>query len=270
MNILIADADEEARLTLSEAIVAVIPDAVVREVTNGVELQRAIATRNPDIVFIDTTLPGTNAETIMAWRETAGVGSVVVLVADLLKARWPSIARRLNAYDVLLKPLNEGNVRNVLQATAFLCRKLTLLLVEPGSKTRQVAQQAFAAASFRFRVIEAQDGRSAVKSATTHPVDLVVIGPSVPDMPPSEVACRIDALGTGARIVMIVGQNDSPSATKLSLFGASTFLRLPFTSMDVDRLVYETYGLWQPYLLEALRKEYDRHEKEVVAVPAAR
>lgn len=269
MDVMIADADEEARLTLSEAIVAVIPNAVVREVTNGIELQRAISHRSPDILFIDTILPGTNAEMIMTWRETAGASSVVVLVADLLKARWPSIARRLNAYDVLLKPLSESNVRNVLQASAFLCRDLTLLLVEPGSKTRQVAQQAFAGASFRLRVIEAKDGRSAVKSATTQPVDLVVIGPSVPDMPPSEVACRIDALGTGARIVMIVGQKDDSAATKLSLFGASTFLRLPFTSMDVDRLVYETYGLWQPYLLEALRREYDRREKDAAAVSAA-
>ncbi len=35
-------------------------------------------------------------------------------------------------------------------------RELTLLFVEPGSKTRQVAQQIFAATSFRFRVIEAR------------------------------------------------------------------------------------------------------------------
>ncbi len=43
MNILIADADEETRLTLLEAIVAVLPDACVREATNGLELRRAIA-----------------------------------------------------------------------------------------------------------------------------------------------------------------------------------------------------------------------------------
>ncbi len=46
---------------------------------------------------------------------------MIVLVADLLAARWPTIARRLNAYDVLLKPLGQRNVRHVLQAAAFLC-----------------------------------------------------------------------------------------------------------------------------------------------------
>lgn len=270
MNILIADADEETRLTLLEAIVAVLPNASVREVTNGMELRRAIADGPPDILFIDTILPGTNAEMITAWRATAGARSVVVLVADLLTARWPTIARRLNAYDVLLKPLGERHVRHVLQAAAFLCRDLTLLLVEPGSKTRQVARQIFAASSFRFRMTEAKDGRSAVKAAAISPLDLVVIGPSIPDMPPSEVACRIDALSTGARIVTIIGQNDDPSTPKLSLFGANTSLRLPFTSTDVDRLVYETYGLWQPYLLGALRKEAERHEDEGPAVSAAR
>ena len=47
MNILIADADEETRLTLLEAIVAVLPNACVREATNGPELQRAIAETSP-------------------------------------------------------------------------------------------------------------------------------------------------------------------------------------------------------------------------------
>ncbi|WP_342167111.1 response regulator [Methylobacterium sp. SD21] len=270
MNILIADADEETRLTLLEAIVAVLPDACVREATNGLELRRAIAETSPDILFIETILPGTNAEMITTWRAGAGAHSVIVLVADLLAARWPTIARRLNAYDVLLKPLGQRNVRHVLQAAAFLCRELTLLFVEPGAKTRQVAQQIFAATSFRFRVIEAQDGRSAVKVAATQAIDLVVIGPSIPDMPPSEVACRIDAHGTGARIVMVVGSNEDMSASKLSLFGASTTLRLPFTATDIDRAVYETYGLWQPYLLEALRKEYERHEDDLAAASAAR
>ncbi len=270
MNILIADADEETRLTLLEAIVAVLPNACVREATNGPELQRAIAETSPDILFVETILPGTNAETIITWRANAGRRSVIVLVADLLAARWPTIARRLNAYDVLLKPLGQQNVRHVLQAAAFLCRDLTLLFVEPGSKTRQVAQQIFAATSFRFLVIEAKDGRTAVQAAATQPIDLVAIGPSIPDMPPSEVACRIDALGRGARIIMMVGHNEETPASKLSLFGASTTLRLPFTATDIDRAVYETYGLWQPYLLEALRKEYDRHEADVAAASAAR
>jgi len=153
MNILIADPDEETRLTLLEAIVAVLPNASVRVVINGFELQRAIAEISPDILFIDTILPGTNADMITTWRTTSGVHSVIVLVADLLVARWSAIARRLHAYDVLLKPLGQRNVRHVLQAAAFLCRDLTLLFVEPGSKTRQVAQHIFAATSFRFREV---------------------------------------------------------------------------------------------------------------------
>ncbi len=270
MNILIADADEETRLTLSEAITAARPQARIREVTNGSDLRAALRGPAPDILFIDTILPDTNAEIITAWRKGAGADSVVVLVADLLTARWPTIARRLSAYDVVLKPLGERKVGHVLEAAAFLRRELSLLLIEPSAKTRQITRQILASASFRFGVTEAENGRSAVKIAATRPVDLIVVGSAIPDMPPSEVACRIDALGTGARIVMAVGQQDASSSGKLAMFGASTVLRLPFTATDIDRLVYETFGLWQPYLLEALRKEYDRQGDDAPALPVSR
>lgn len=271
MKILIADADEETRLTLSEAIAAARPHAQIREVTNGSDLRATLRGPAPDILFIDTILPDTNAEIITAWRKGAGADSVVVLVADLLTARWPTIARRLSAYDVVLKPLGERKVGHVLEAAAFLRRELSLLLIEPSAKTRQITRQILATSSFRFGVTEADNGRSAVKIAATRSVDLIVVGSAIPDMPPSEVACRIDALGTGARIVMAVGQQqDASSSGKLAMFGASTVLRLPFTATDIDRLVYETFGLWQPYLLEALRKEYDRQGDDASALPVSR
>lgn len=249
MEILIADADEEARLALFEAIVGLLPDARVREATNGFELRAAIADASPDILFIDTILPDTSAEMVMTWRDGVGARSVVVFVADLLTARWPAIARRLNAYDVLLKPLDQRKVSHVLQAAAFLGRDLTLLLVEPGLKTRHITRQILDSASFRFQVTEAEDGRGAIRKAAARRFDLALIGPSIPDMPPSEVACRIDALETGVRMAMVVRPKDDQQAAKITLFGATTVLHLPFSSTDIDRLVYETFGLWRPYLL---------------------
>lgn len=258
MNILIADADEETRLALVEAIAGAAPDARITEASNGAELRAALAGEAPDILFIDTILPDTDGRMVTAWRLGAGAGSVVVLVADLLASRWSAVARVLDAYDVLLKPLTPRNVGHVLQAAALLRRDLDVLLVEPGHRTRELIRQMLGTTLFRFRVTEALDGRTAVRTARARAFDLMIVGTSITDMPASEAACRLDALDTGARIVMAGSAADEPSAAQLALFGAKAYLRMPFTAPDLDRLVYETFGLWRPYLLEALHAESQR------------
>ncbi len=239
-------------------------------------MRAALAGEAPDILFIDTILPDTDGRTITAWREGKGARSVVVLVADLLSARWSGVARVLDAYDVLLKPLSPRNVGHVLQAAAVLCRELTLLLVEPGHRTRVLARQMLETTTFRFRVSEAMDGKTAVRLAKEQTkqqaadggaagFDLAILGSSIPDMPVSEAACRLDALGAGTRIVIAGGAAEEPSAAQLALFGAKAFLRMPFDAADLDRLVYETFGLWRPYVLEALRSESLRLDAERLA-----
>lgn len=276
MKILIADADEETRLALVEAIAGAAPTAHVVEASNGAELRNALAGEAPDILFIDTVLPDTDGRTISTWRAGQGADSVVVLVADLLTARWSGVARLLDAYDVLLKPLTARNVGHVLQAASLLRRELGLLLVEPGHRTRVLARQMLETTTFRFRVSEALDGRTAVRLAKAQKekpeapgFDLAILGSSLTDMPVSEAACRLDALQTGMHIVIAGSAAEEPSAAQLALFGAKAFLRMPFDAADLDRLVYQTFGLWRPYVLEALRSENLRleAEKQVPAVP---
>lgn len=258
MHILIADADEETRLVLAEAIAAVEPSATVAEVRDGTGLRRALAGRTPDIIFADTILPETDGAAVLAWRQGPGTASVLVLVADLLTPSWPSIARRLDAYDVLLKPLGAQGVGRVLQAATLLRRELTLLLVEPSARTRQLAWSALDRATFRFVVTEAADGAAAVRAARRQAYDFVLIDTMLPDISAFEASCRIDALGTGARIVLAGSPEAAPTPGQLTLFGACAFLPMPFTAAHVDGMVYDAFGLWRPYVLKALREEEAR------------
>lgn len=255
MDILIADADEETRLALVEVIAAIDPNARVTEACDGRELQDAFIGPAPDIVFIDTILPGADAAAIMAWRQMTGAETVVVLVADLLSPHWPNIAQRIDAYDVILKPLSSSSVERVLAATALLRRKLSLLFIEPNLKTRNLAQQVLRQSLFDFSTIEVESGASAVRTARIQSVDLALISFNVKDLPALEVACRINALHPNARIVMVGRSSDMMLPAQLALFGAHAFLPMPFTTSDVDRTVYEVFGLWQPYVLKALREE---------------
>lgn len=262
MDILIADADEETRLALAEAIATLRPDARVVEVRDGRELRAALAMAAPDIAFIDTILPGADAAAIVAWRETVGARTVVVLVADLLADRWSGIARRIDAYDVMLKPLTAQGVGRVLQAAAILRRGLTLLFAEPSGRTRALAGQVLQRSLFDFSVTEAEGGGAALRAARLQRFDLALVGFGLVDMPALEVACRIGALHPDTRIVMVGRRAEALTPARLALFGARAFLPMPFTAADVDRLTYEVFDLWQPYLVKALREEEARRNEE--------
>lgn len=255
MDILIADADEETRLALVEAITAVAPNARIAETRDGHELQAALVSTAPDILFIDTILPGADAATIMTWREAAGAQTVVVLIADLLADRWSRIARCIDAYDVILKPLSTQSVCRVLQATVFLKHNLRLLFVEPQERTRVLAGHIFQRSLFGFSVTAVENGAAALRAARLQSFDLAFLSFGVIDVPALEIACRINSQYPTTKIIMLGRKADAISPAQLALFGAHAFLALPFTASDVDRLVYEVFDLWQPYLVKALRDE---------------
>ncbi len=272
MVILIADADEETRLALAEAIAVIDGTAQVIEVCDGAELQSALTGSTPDVVFIDTILPGTDAAAIMAWRQTAGLRTVVVLVADLLSRRWSNIARCINAYDVILKPLDVRSVERVLRAAPHLRRDLSLLLVQPSGRARDLTLQVLEGSLFTISTIEADAGAIALRTTRMRSFDLAFVSFGIADMPALEVACRIDAQHPGTKIVLIGRRSDAMTAAQLALFGAQAYLPMPFTAADVDRLVYEVFGLWQPYLVKALREEEGKFmldaARPALAVPA--
>lgn len=255
MNIVIADADEETRLALSEAITIIQPEARIAQACDGRALQAALAGAAPDIVFIDTIFPGTDAAMIMAWRETVGAEAVVVLVADLLADRWSLIAKCIDAYDVVLKPLNAQCVRRILNAATLLRRGLRLLLVEPNDRTRNLTNQILDQCLFKVSIVATEGGAAALRAARLQTYDLVLISFSVTDVPALEVACRIDALQPGTKIIMMGRQAAALTSAQLTLFGAHAFLPMPFSVADIERLIYTVFDLWQPYLLKAVREE---------------
>lgn len=255
MKILIADADEETRLTLVEAITTIQPQARIAEVCDGRELHAALAGTAPDILFIDTIFPGADAATIMAWREVVGARTVVVLIADLLANRWSRIAKCIDAYDVILKPLNAQSVQRVLQAAVVLRRDLRLLFVEPSDRTRSLAEQVLQRSLFGFSISIAESGTAALRAVRLQDFDLAFVSFAATDVPALEIACRINALHPTLKTVMLGRRADAIPSAQLALFGAHAFLEMPFTAADLDRLIYEVFDLWQPYLVKALREE---------------
>ncbi|MBB5765265.1 response regulator [Methylorubrum rhodesianum] len=254
-TILIADPDEETRLALAEAVGRADPAARVIEAADGSALNRALADSPVDLLFVDVLLPQTNGADIRRWRETGNPQGLVVLVTDMLAPRWSATARRVGAYDVILKPLGDLHIGRLLAARRILSRSLDCLVVDPGQATRTLVRKLLGQSHFSFRIREAAGGRDAVRLIERDPVDLAIIEMSLPDYPALEVACRINDRRPETRILMTGPRIEEGVQRQLTTFGASGFLPKPFQFFDIDKAVHESFGLWQPYLINALRRE---------------
>ncbi|WP_342151615.1 response regulator [Methylorubrum sp. SB2] len=263
-TILVADPDEETRLTLVEAVQRIAPDAVVIEAADGVALDRLLAESRVDVLFIDVALPQTNGADIARWHSSENPQGLIVLVTDMLAPRWPSVATRLGAYDVILKPLGDTHIERVLDAARVIARRLDLLVVDPGRATRALMRKLLGQSHFTFNVIEASGGHEAVRVSERRGIDLAIIEMNLPDYPALEVACRINDRHPGARLLMTGAAMEEGMRRQLATFGASGFLKKPFRFFDVDKAVHESFGLWHPYLINALRREESLAEASAV------
>ncbi len=259
-TILVADPDEETRLTLVEAVQRIVSDAAVLEAADGPALHRLLAHSHVDVLFIDVGLPETNGADIARWHRTGNPQGLIVLVTDMLAPRWPSVATRLGAYDVILKPLGDIHIARVLDAARVIARRLDLLVVDPGRATRALIRKLLGQSHFTFNVLEATGGQEAVRMTERRGIDLAIIEMGLPDYPALEVACRINDRHPGARLLMTGAAMEEGMRRQLATFGASGFLKKPFRFFDVDKAVHESFGLWHPYLINALRREDDLGE----------
>ncbi len=256
-TILVADADEETRLALIETIIEVEPSAKVISATNGLELSRALASGPIDIVLIDVVLPQTNGADLLAWRNSGSAGprSMVVLVTDLLATGWPSVARRIGAYDVILKPLAKQNVERVIEASRVTRRRLSLMVVDPSAATRKLITRLLGQSQFSFEVVEAPGGKDAVRLAKRRSFDMAIVEQNLPDFPALEVACLVNDRYPEAKLVMMGVEIEERLLKQLETFGVSGFLKKPFSFTDVDKIVHRVFGLWHPYLITAIQAE---------------
>ncbi|UMY18036.1 response regulator [Methylobacterium organophilum] len=258
LKIVIADADEEVRLAVSEAAVAAAPDAQVTEIADGRALETVLAGGGIDILFIDSILPRMDGLNLVTWSEAQGGNCLIVLVTDLLSPQWPFVAKRIGAYDVVLKPLRASHVGRVVEASRVLRRKLSLLVADPGRETRALIGRLLADSRFRFEICEVTGGREALRMIERTTIDLAFVETNLPDFPALEVACRLNDRHPEAKIILS-GRTIDPGLTRqFSTFGISGFLQKPFGFAEIDKMLHEAFGLWRPYLINALHAEERR------------
>ncbi|GBU18911.1 MULTISPECIES: response regulator [Methylobacterium] len=268
VTLVIADADEDVRIDLSEMIARIAPGTTVIEVANGTQLNAALQDNAIDLLFVDVMLPQTDGRDIMKWQTAAGPQTMIVLLSDLLSPRWPHVAQSIGAYDVLLKPFGETPIKRLIDACRVLGHSLNLLVVDPSEASRSVIARLLAQSSFTFEITAFDRARPALRAQQRRPFDLAIIELGLPDMPGLELACQLQAGAGEVRTVMMGAKVDAKTQKSLKTFGVGAFLAKPFYFPELDAAVHQAFGLWRPYLINALVAEREKAAAQAVAKSA--
>jgi len=108
----------------------------------------------------------------------------------------------------------------------------TILVVEDGDAVRNLVCRMLVQNG--YRVLEACDGRDALRLCETHPdsIELVLTDLVMPHMAGSELAERLRRARPALRILVMSGYTDEPLMQRLGRESLA-FLAKPFTSVDL-------------------------------------
>ena len=116
MKYLVTDDSKLARLSLIKSLKVHVGDAEIFQAQNGQEALEIAQEQNPDIIFLDLTMPIMDGyETLPKLKEINPDVKVIVVSADVqTKAKEKVLS--LGARFHIQKPINEKKMKNILDS----------------------------------------------------------------------------------------------------------------------------------------------------------
>jgi two-component system chemotaxis response regulator CheY len=133
-----------------------------------------------------------------------------------------------------------------------------VLIVDDSSAVRQIVQKVVNGSVFNCTISEASDGESALTLARTTAFDAILLDRNMPELDGLDTMKRLRVIEPSLKIVMMSSEHDLAREHQALDGGACAFLRKPFHSPDVDRVLHAAFGLRSPNLkLSASEPDFD-------------
>jgi DNA-binding NtrC family response regulator len=254
LSILVADASQGIREALAASLERADLPHLVHHAGDGPDLLQALKRQRIDLAFVDRRLPGLDGAAFVAtWRGHAA-RALLVLLSDQLTPRWSAVASQVRAYEFLLKPFSDRRVAALVASVEAIRRPRRVLIVDAGRSTRQQVRRLLEETPFTLEVEETDSGAHAVKMAARMGFEMVLVDEALPDLQGLEVGCQIAKTGQ-TQVLLLRSRGAGKPAPSLKGLGIAGVLTKPFTRAALERAIHEAFGLWRPYLSNALLDE---------------
>ena len=202
-----------------------------------------------DLAFVDVHMPSKSGLEAVWEARNQGVRTFVVLMSARGNARFIEVARRLHAYDFLLKPFKPQDIAAVVRSYIRLSSPRRALVVDDSATVRRVINKVLAACMFRIDFAEAPDGAAALARCEAGDIDIVFLDCNMPGLDGFDTLSRIVERHPHIKVVMISGEWNEEREHDALRRGAFAFLHKPFYPGDIDTVLHDIYGISSPHLV---------------------
>ena len=116
-KVLLADANENFRMLLQEAIEKTDEFAVVGSAGDGMEILQLVQKWNPDLILLDIVLPGLDGFSVMKRLRAQGINSPkIILISAFCSDATVAEGLELGAYYFMTKPCEENSLLDRMRA----------------------------------------------------------------------------------------------------------------------------------------------------------
>lgn len=250
LRILVADDSRTVHMFFRRAI-ALAESVELFAVEDGDSCATLLKAGGVDLAFIDVNMPGISGLEALGAARLKGNKTFVALMSGKTSPARLEVARRLHAYEYLVKPFTAEDILAVIATCRRVGEPMSTLLVDDSRTIRGVIRRVLEQSIFRLTIEEADDGVIGLERCRETPFDIVFLDCNMPGFNGLETLDRLKQRKRDARVIMISAERDDASIAQAMERGAATFLQKPFFAHDVDRALHQALGLKLPGLADA-------------------
>jgi len=248
ITMMIADDSHISQEILTEAARSTKLPLRFTSTDNGRECLTLLNGANIDLAFIDVHMPELSGTEAFWSARKQGIQTFVTLMSNPPAAEAVDMAIKLRAYEFLFKPFTVGDAIGIIKTYARISSPTKILIVDDSSTVRQVVQKVLRGSVFNCEVTEAGNGEAALALCRTTDFDVIFLDRNMPVMDGLATMKRLQLIQSSLKIVMMSAEQSLGKEHQALDAGACAFLRKPFHSDEVDKVLHAAFGLRSPNL----------------------
>jgi len=258
ISMLVADDSRFIRKIFMDAIQASKLPLRISATDNGRDCLTLLKSGDIDLAFIDVNIPELSGTEALWAARKLGVQTFVTVMSSPPSLEAMEVARKLKAYEFLFKPFDVADVQAIMRTYERITLPTKVLIVDDSLTVRKMIQKVVHGSLFQCEIVEAPDGQTAMTLCKAQNFDAIFLDHNMPGLAGLDTLDQLLAFKPGLKVVMISGEHDPTLEDRALAAGACAFLRKPFSSADVDRVLHDIYGMKSPNLtLERSEPDFD-------------
>jgi len=215
---------------------------------NGRDCLTLLNGGNIDLAFIDVHMPELKGTEAFWAARKQGIQTFVTLMSNPPSTEAVEMARKLHAYEFLFKPFKPDDAVAIMKTFDRITSPTRVLIVDDSLTVRQIVQKVVKGSMFNCDITDAADGETALALCRAAEFDVVFLDCNMPGLSGVATMKRLTVMQPLLRVVMISSDPNPETEREALESGARAFLRKPFDSAHVDRVLHSLFGLRCPTL----------------------